>query len=351
MNAHQLVSFRKPLALIAKQLPKPVGSEVLLRVVAAGVCHTDLHVQDGGFDLGAGRLLDFKDRGMQLPLTPGHETVGTPVAAGPDAKLQLSGNYLVYPWIGCGDCPVCLEGDENLCAQPRFLGVHRNGGYADHILVPHPRYLIDIGNLDAPSIAPLACSGLTAFSAIAKLGDSIKDSPVLVLGAGGLGLMAIALLKSLDARGAVVVDVDEGKLQAARAAGAIAAVNGRADSTVQDITRALGGPAQLVIDCVGSTESARVSLDCLGKRGRIVIVGLFGGSAEWPLPLIPIKAACIQGSYVGNLRELRALVQLVQDGMIVLPQVSKFDCCAVNDVLGRLRRGGITGRAVLVSET
>jgi propanol-preferring alcohol dehydrogenase len=349
MKAHQLIAYGEPLVFVASPLPQAVGTEVLLRVAAAGVCHTDLHVQDGGFDLGGGKSLSFKDRGIALPLTPGHETVGTPVALGPDAaEISYGHNYLVYPWIGCGDCATCRGGDENLCPQPRFLGVHRDGGYADHILIPHPRYLIDIGDRSPAAMAPLACSGLTVFSAIAKLGQAIHDAPVLVLGAGGLGLMCIALLKALGARGAVVVDVDERKLEAARSAGAIAAVDGRSVSAVQAVTDALMGPAQSAIDCVGSTASARLAFDCLGKRGRIILVGLYGGAADWPLPLIPIKAASIIGSYVGNLQELKELVQLVLDRKVALPRVSQHSCSEVNEILGMLRRGEIAGRAVLV---
>jgi len=349
MKAHQLSSYGSPLIEVDRVAPRPVGTEVLLKVVAAGVCHTDLHVYDGGFDLGDGQSLEFKDRGVTLPLTMGHETVGSPVVLGSAASGVGPGtNYLVYPWIGCGSCRECLDGAENLCAQPQFLGIHRNGGYADHILVPHPRYLIDIGSLEPSSMAPLACSGLTVYSALKKLGNAIHDAPVVVIGAGGLGLMCIAVLKALGGRGAVVVDIDQRKLEAAESAGALAVVDSTKGDVLPSISQALGGSARAVIDCVGNEATSSIGFDCLGRNGKLVIVGLFGGAARWALPLIPIKSITIAGSYVGNLQELRELVELVRLGKLLPLKVSPRSCCAVNRTLDDLRNGRIVGRAVLV---
>lgn len=139
MKSYQVAVFGEPLAEAEAPLPTPKGTEVLLEVVAAGVCHSDLHIWEGGYDLGHGKRLSLKDRGISLPLTMGHETAGRVVATGTDAAGVAGGKtYLIFPWIGCGRCATCLRGDENLCAAPNFLGIHRNGGYADHILVPHP---------------------------------------------------------------------------------------------------------------------------------------------------------------------------------------------------------------------
>ena len=177
--------------------------------------------------------------------------------------------------------------------QARFLGVYCDGGYSDHITVPHPKYLLDLEGLDPVSAAPYACSGVTTYSALAKLKDVIATEPIVVIGAGGLGLMCLSILKALGGKGAVVVDIDERKRRAALGSGALAAVDGRDPEALGLIARAAQGPVRGVIDLVGSSESTALGFDVLSKGGKLVIVGLFGGGAPWALPLIPIKAATI----------------------------------------------------------
>ena len=247
----------------------------------------------------------------------GHETVGAVVSAGPDATgLRPGGNYLVYPWIGCGNCPSCQAGQENHCMAPACLGVHRAGGYADHVLVPHSRYLIDIGDLDPAQIAPYACSGLTTYAALKKIGEqTYRQHPVVIFGAGGLGLMCLTLIKALGGAGAIVVDIDPAKRQAALEAGALAAIDGAAPDAAQQIIKAAGGkPAQAAIDLVGAPATTSLAFDFLTKGGKLIIVGLFGGGSTWPIALIPMKALSIIGSYVGNLAELKELMELVRAG-------------------------------------
>jgi hypothetical protein len=203
MKSMQVTEFGQPLVQADTPTPVPRGREVLLRVRAAGVCHTDLHLWHGGYDLGHGRTLSLKERGVTLPLTMGHETVGIVEAVGEDAgEVPLGAVRLVYPWIGCGQCEVCREGRENLCLTPRTIGINRAGGYADYILVPDPRHLVDLQGLDPVRAAPLACSGLTCFSALRKIGeDVLRRGAIVVVGAGGLGLMSLQLLKAMGAPG------------------------------------------------------------------------------------------------------------------------------------------------------
>ena len=144
MKSYDVRECGAPLQLHERPAPVPRGEEVLLRVLASGVCHTDLHLWDGHYDLGGGKKLRMADRGVKLPLTLGHENVGEVVAVGPDARGAAVGDRrLVYPWIGCGRCATCARGEEHLCTAPQFLGIFRAGGYADHLLVPHPRCLFD----------------------------------------------------------------------------------------------------------------------------------------------------------------------------------------------------------------
>ncbi|MBK1979939.1 alcohol dehydrogenase catalytic domain-containing protein [Achromobacter xylosoxidans] len=350
MKCYCVVNFREPLQQMDQATPAPQGSQVLLKVRAAGVCHSDIHLWEGGYDLGQGRTLSLKDRGVSLPLTMGHETVGSVVAAGPDARGVESGrNYLVYPWIGCGACPTCLSGQENHCTAPACLGVHRAGGYADHILVPHPRYLIDIGDLDPARIAPYACSGLTTYSALRKIGEAVyREHPVVIFGAGGLGLMSLTLIKALGGKGGIVVDIDPAKRQAALEAGALAAIDGAAPDAAQQIIKAAGGkPLQAAIDLVGAPSTTALAFDFLTKGGKLIIVGLFGGASSWPIALIPMKAMSIIGSYVGNLAELRELMDLVRTGKVPPMPVHRYPLDEADSVLASLRAGKVLGRAVL----
>jgi len=348
MKSYRLREFGKPLEPDDRTPPEPRGTEVLLKVLAAGVCHSDLHLWDGGYDLGHGNRLSLTDRGVSLPLTLGHETVGSVVALGPEATGVAQGqNCLIFPWIGCGECRVCLSGEETYCARPRFLGVLRDGGYSDHILVPHPRYLLDLTGLDVISAAPYACSGVTTYSALKKAGALIQREPIVIFGAGGLGLMSLGLLKAMDGVGAVVVEVDPHKREAALAAGALAVVDGKSTDAVDQIVRAVGSSPRVLIDFVGSEQTAALAFNTVPKGGKIVMVGLFGGAAPWPLPLIAMKAVTIQGNYLGSLKELAELLDLVRRKHVLpMPMITaRLD--DVNRMLHTLREGKVVGRVVL----
>lgn len=353
MKSFKVADFKAPLREFDEATPQPSGTQVLIKVKAAGVCHSDLHIWEGGYDLGHGRKpLSLKDRGINLPLTMGHETVGEILAFGPDVKptdqggLKLGDVGLVYPWIGCGKCATCLAGDENMCLTPRSLGVYCDGGYADHMLVPHPRYLLNLKGLDPASAAPYACSGVTTYSALKKV-EQYFDAPIVMFGAGGLGLMALSLLKAMGGKGAIMVDIDARKREAAEKAGALATVDPKAPDALEQLAKKAGGPIRAVIDLVGNAATTQLGFDCLTKGGKLVIVGLFGGGATWALPLIPIKAVTIQGSYVGNLRETQELLDLVRAKNVAPIPVTKAPLNKANDALLQLQQGAVVGRMVL----
>ena len=135
MISYEVQEFGAPLVRAERPTPTPAGDQVLVRVDAAGVCHSDLHIWHGSYDLGNGKTLNMADRGLKLPVTLGHEIAGEVVAVGPDAKgVKVGQKYVVYPWLGCGECKVCKRGDENLCLAGRSLGVYQPGGYSDHVL-------------------------------------------------------------------------------------------------------------------------------------------------------------------------------------------------------------------------
>jgi len=328
--------------------PTPAGSEVLLKVLAAGVCHSDLHLSDGYFDLGGGKRLSVVDRGMKLPVTLGHENVGEVIAIGPDAKgVKIGDRRLVDPWMGCGECGVCKRGDEQLCTKPRSLGVFTPGGYSDHLMVPHPRYLFDIGDIPPERAAPLACSGVTTYSALKKVGPTLGTEPTVIIGAGGLGLMCIALHKAMGGHSAVVVDIDPAKREAALKAGAKAVIDGAAPDAAAQIIAATNGGAWAVIDLVGSSSTARIGIDSLIKGGKLIIVGLYGGDITVSLPPFPMRAIAVQGSYTGSLTEIGELIDLVKRTGLPPVPVRTRPLDDVNDVLSDLRAGKIIGRVVL----
>ena len=349
MRCYCVMHHGQPLELIEKEMPKPVGTEVLVRVTAAGLCHTDLHIWEGYYDLGGGKRLNLSDRGIKPPIVLSHEICGEVVSAGEGAgDVKLGGRFVIHPWIGCGECPTCLRGDENICPKSRPLGVARPGGFADYVLVPHPRYLVDIDGLNDAEAAPLACAGVTTYSAIRKLGEGIHHEPVVIIGAGGLGLMAIEVLRALGGQGAVVVDIDTAKREAALAAGALAVVDGKAVDAAQQLIAATQGGAGQVLDLVGSSATVSLAMQSARRGGHIVICGLMGGELTLPLATIPLRPLRIEGSYVGTLSELRELVDLVRrTGMKSIP-VSRRPMSQVNQVIDDLHRGQVIGRAVLL---
>jgi propanol-preferring alcohol dehydrogenase len=354
MKSFKVADFNAPLQEFDEATPQPAGTQVLIKVKAAGVCHSDLHIWEGGYDLGHGRKpLSLKDRGVSLPRTMGHETVGEILAFGPDVKdgdkggLNPGDVVLAYPWLGCGKCKTCLNDEENMCVvKPNAIGVYCDGGYADHMTVPHPKYLLDLKGLDPVSAAPYACSGVTTYSALKKV-EFAFDTPIVIFGAGGLGLMTLALLKAMGGKGAIVVDIDAKKREAAEKAGALATVDGGAADALEQLAQKAGEPIRAVIDLVGNAKTTQQAFDCLTRGGKLVLVGLFGGGAPWALPLIPIKAITIQGSYVGNLRETKELLDLVRAKKIPPIPVTPMPLSSANDALANLKAGRLVGRAIL----
>lgn len=352
MRCYCVLQHGQPLEPVERPVPQPQGTEVLVEVRAAGLCHTDLHLWEGHYDLGGGKKLALADRGIKPPLTLSHEIVGRIAAVGSEAAAlaaPLAGRpVLVHPWIGCGECAACLRGEENICIKPQSLGVARPGGFAEYVLVPHPRYLVDVDGLDEAEAAPLACAGVTTYSALKKLGERIRHDPVVIIGAGGLGLMAIEVLKALGGRGAVVVDIDPTKREAALAAGALAVVDARAADAVAQVQAATGGGARSVLDLVGATATVQLAVASCARGGHVVICGLMGGDITLSLPVIPMRPLTLQGSYVGTLEELRELVALVRrSGMKAIP-VARRPLSEANAALQDLQAGRVVGRAILV---
>ncbi len=252
MLSQAIVEFGSPLKEIETPTPAPQGTEILLKTAHAGVCHSDVHIHDGYFDLGGGNKLPMG--GLKLPHTLGHEIEGEVVAVGPDVKgVKVGDHYAAYPWIGCGDCAACKRNEENLCLKPRQLGCSAGvpGGYATHVMVPHPKYLLDYGKTNPALAAAYMCSGLTAFGAMKKVGKLAEGDEVVVLGCGGVGMMGIQFAKALFGKGPIAADIDDGRLEAAKKAGAKATYNSKDPANAKKLMADTGG-AYAVVDFVGS---------------------------------------------------------------------------------------------------
>lgn len=351
----KLVAAGQPLQIMSVEIPKPLPDSALVRVQAAGVCHTDIHLVSGGYDLGEGKKLPAIGGGTLLPLTPGHEIAGRIEALGSGAGssgLKAGDAVVVYPWIGCGACRKCRSGKENLCeGGPSFLGFQKDGGYAEYVLVPHTRYLVKAKDVEPPQAATLACSGLTAFSAVKRCGVG-PDDLLLVVGAGGLGTMAIQIAKKTTKARVAVADVDESKLHLASDLGADFTFNTH-DTDARSLLSAVRGlnqgrGADAVVDFVGKPATLSLGLRLLGHEGRLVLVGLGGGAAQLPLPILPLYGSQVMGNFTGTLAELTELVEIAGSGVIAPVVTETHELEEANEVLARLGRGEIRGRAVLV---
>ena len=196
MKSARILGPNEPLAISESETPHPQGNQVLVKVKSVGVCHSDLHLLEGGYDLGDGQFMKVTDRGVKYPVTPGHEIVGTVEDIGNNvSSIEKGDQVLVFPWIGCGECPACKVKNENLCDTPKSMGVFQDGGYSDYALIPSFKYLAKLDGVDPDAATSLACSGLTAFTAIKKANQNSPEF-LVIIGAGGLSEADARMSKS-----------------------------------------------------------------------------------------------------------------------------------------------------------
>lgn len=337
------------------EIPTPTltGSEVLVKVTNSGVCHSDVHLREGHVSLGSVGQIDTADLGATLPLVIGHEVVGTVAEAGPEATVKPGDEkYIVFPWIGCGECQACTEDRENYCTgNMRNLSLQLKGGFAEHLWIPDEKYLVPVGDLDPSWAATLACSGVTSYSAVEKVLTADTSAPIAVIGVGGVGLSAVALLKSLGHQNIVAADVNEKALENAKAVGAHSTVLTTGDDPTAALLEAAGGKLHGAIDFVGIDATAALALSSLATGGKMVSVGLFGGVVQYPIALLAISQLKIEGNYVGSLPQLKKLVELAQTtDLPKLPITEKpLSAETINSTLRGLADGEIHGRVVMVA--
>ena len=348
MLSYQVEAFGKPLAQVLRDTPQPQGSEVVVRVGSCGVCHSDVHLHDGYFDLGGGNKLDAT-RIVNPPRTLGHEIAGTVVALGPDATgVAIGDRRVVFPWLGCGTCALCTAGNEHLCNASRALGIQRDGGFADHVVVPHARYLLDYGSLPEEQACTYACSGLTAYSALKKLAPVAPKDALLIIGAGGVGLSGIRLARQMYPQARILVaELDQSKWELAREAGADETLDPTADGAAKALIKGTSGGVAGAIDFVGAGASFAFGFGALRKAGKLVCVGLFGGSTSVVPAMVSMKAVSVIGSYVGSLSEMQELMAIARAGTLPALPLTTQPLAQASQALDDLRAGRIRGRTIL----
>ena len=347
MRRQSLVQFDAPLCETIVDTPRPMGREVLVRIERCGLCHSDLHIQDGYADLGGGKRLDTT-RGMTLPFTLGHEIAGVVEEVGPEIPSELIGaRKAVFPWIGCGQCRECLQGNENLCAKQRFLGVTIDGGFASHVLVPDARYLLDYDPLPVEQAATLMCSGVTAYGALKRLVDRPRQRNLLLIGLGGVGMMGLAFAQAMFKQNISVADLSPAARETALKNGAAVAYDPSEAEVSRRIIKETEGGFDEIVDFAGNEKSMAFAVSVLARGGKIVVSGLMGGSFSLPMVQWVYKRMTIEGFMVGTLAEGRELMALARAGKIKPTPMREEPMADVQKWIDALRAGKVVGRVVL----
>ncbi|MBN9004185.1 MAG: alcohol dehydrogenase catalytic domain-containing protein [Rhizobiales bacterium] len=344
MKRQSLVKFDAPLCETIVDTPKPQGREVLVRIERCGLCHSDLHIQDGYADLGNGKRLDTT-RGMTLPFTLGHEIAGVVDEVGPDLSKDLVGQKkAVFPWIGCGQCRDCLAGDENLCAKNRFLGVSIDGGFATHVLVPDAKYLLDYDPLPVNTAATLMCSGVTAYGALKRLVDRPRQRNLLLIGLGGVGMMGLAFAQAMFEQKISVADLSPAARETALKNGAAVAYDPSESDIARRIVKENDGGFDAIVDFAGNEKSMNFAVSALARGGKIVVSGLMGGNFNLPMVQWIYKRMTIEGFMVGTLAEAQELMALARSGKIKPTPMREEPMGDAQKWIEQLRAGKVVGR-------
>ena len=341
MKAFQLVGYQKRPELREVSIPEPGPGQVLVKIGGAGACHSDLHLMEAPAGPNA----------VQFPFTLGHENAGWVEKLGPGTTGFAPGDpVIIYgPW-GCGLCMNCRVGKENYCQNPGNIkagGLGANGGMAHYLLVPSTRFLIPLGTLDPRNAAPLSDAALTSYHAVKRSLHVLgAGSTAVVIGAGGLGQMAIQVLRALSSATTVIaVDTSTDKLEIAKRMGADEGLlsGDAAVKRIKDITRGQG--AELVLDMVGVNPTLTMAAQVARVLGHLTIVGL--GTAALPVNFhSPAKECSVASPYWGYITELMEVVDLAQAGKIKM-LVEHFPLERANEAYHLLHDGKIQGRAVV----
>ncbi|CAK8690263.1 unnamed protein product [Clavelina lepadiformis] len=364
MKRAQIVKPYEPLVVDTVAIPEPPPKGVVVKTSYSGVCHTDLHQWDNEISEGSNLVQFIDNPDYKLPVVPGHEMSGIVHSVGSqqdqgDDPLKVGDRVALYPWIGCGKCGFCNNGDSNICAKNLWLGFMLPGGYASYIIVPESKFAVKLPDSIPLDVACMfSCSGLTTYSAVVTARPAVEKAIVrkgkanlLIIGAGGLGLWSTQIAKHLFKVSTIitVADVNEEKLKVARERGAHETVCW--DPSVSDgnaIQEAMKiGGYDAIIDYVNTTKTTNRAFHCLGMGGLLVMVGLFGGQAQYSLPKMVFCGKGVQGVIVGTLQSMKDMIKLVADEKLISPPMKYLKLEDVTETLKILREGKMTGRGVI----
>lgn len=347
MRAVRLEAAGAGLQVVDLPIPEPSGSQVRIRVAACGVCHTDLHIADGS------------EPRVELPVTLGHEVAGWVDAIGPETprsrfgkrlrprrRLAVGDPVLVFGGWGCGACRECAAGEEQRCERGRAPGFQEDGGYAEYLLVPDPRHLVQLGALDPVRAAPLADAGVTPYRAVRRAASWLEPGArVLLIGAGGLGQFALQYLRRMPDLTIAVREVRAEKLALADALGADLGILGGDEDLVH---LGLGGPADVVFDFVGTDETLAYAARNVAPGGLVSLVGEAGGHFGFGFDALPVEASMTTTAW-GSVDDLRAVVKLARTGRVRWT-VEALPLSQAAAAHARLAAGEVEGRLVLVPD-
>jgi len=339
VKAARLYEFNKPLVVETVPDPSIQGPhDVIVRIGGAGLCRTDLHIMEGIWQ---------NKVNVTLPYTLGHENAGWVEEVGPSVKSVSPGDpVILHPLVTCGVCSGCRSGEDMYCEDNQFPGLTTNGGFAEYLLT-NERALIKLPDgVDPKDVAPFADAGITAYRAAKKAARQLQpDARVVVIGAGGLGHIAVQCLRHLTSTEIIVVDRREQALELSRKLGADRTIlaDGEAVEKVREITH---GGADAVVDFVGEGEAVRQAIEMLRKGGTYYVVG-YGGTIQLPTIDVIFNEINIVGNLVGNHRELSELMHLAAQGKVTL-ETQQYPLNEINRAIEDLEHGKINGRAVLV---
>jgi alcohol dehydrogenase, propanol-preferring len=334
MKAAVVHEFGKPLAVEDVPVPDVPDGQLLVKVVASGVCHTDLHAANGDWPVKP-----------SLPFIPGHEGVGFVAKVGRGVKLAKEGDRVGVPWLhtACGHCEHCITGWETLCDQQQMTGYTVNGGYAEYVLAD-PGY---IGHLPASlgfeAAAPVLCAGVTVYKGLKGL-DCKPGDWVAISGIGGLGHMAVQYAKAMGFR-VIAVDIADDKLKLATQLRADMVVNAATQDAVAEVQKHIRGAHGVLVTAV-SREAFAQGIGMLHKRGTMSLVGLPPG--DFPLPIfdVVLNAKTVRGSIVGTRADLIESLAFAGDGL-VKSHYSTDSLENINHIFDRMKAGAIDGRVVM----
>jgi len=335
MQAAVVVAFGKPLLLEELSVPAVGPGQILVRTETCGVCHTDVHAQDG----------DWPSK-PHLPFIPGHEAIGLVAAVGAGVTVVREGDRVGVPWLhsACGHCEYCLSAWETVCPAATYSGYSVNGGFAEYVLAD-PNYVAHIPDgLSPEEAAPVICAGITTYKGI-KETEARPGEWLAVSGCGGLGHMGIQYAKAMGLHVAAI-DVDDAKLAHATRLGADLVINAKKENPAAVLKRETGGGAHGVLITAASLSAFKEGVEMTRKRGTCVLVGLPPG--EFPLPLFDVVANCItvRGSFVGTRQDMAECLAFAAEGK-VKADVELQPLSAINDVMTRLARDEVPSRVVL----